>query len=284
MFVSVEILGGLGNHLFQIALILHFLKMSQRCNKYRQIVFKYSHDTGNKYNLPRKTFWKTLFNDQFNVLGNDEFNKINFSMFYEGEHHKFAMLPYDSNDNILFKGYFQSFKYIDDDIRQQMINYLYSNKDIFTTSLNKYDLIKQFFGNEIGDNDMVSLHIRRTDYILESHYHYNLDLDYYKRAIEITGKKYIVIFSDDIEWCKTNITTDDLNCNAIYFVDINNVEIEFITMSLFKHNIIANSTFSLWASFIGSHQDKIVVCPKKWFSHNSSNITELHHKYITHTI
>ena len=71
----------------------------------------------------------------------------------------------------------------------------------------------------------------------------------------------------------------------MYFVEINNVEIEFLLMTLFKHNIIANSTFSLWASYISPYQDKLVIAPKQWYANNVSiDYNELYHNYITHII
>lgn len=288
LLASIEILGGLGNHLFQIAFLLHYLKVSRQKDRYRKIVFKNEYDVGNKYQLERKTFWRSLFKDQFNIMDVYDYNNIRFDIIYgEGEHHKFQQLPYELEKNILFKGYFQSFKYIDDDIRKQMINYLYSNEDIMYNAYDKYNLIKMYFGDKTQDDDMISMHVRRTDYVWDSNYHNNLTLNYYKEALKIAKKQFIVIFSDDIEWCKNNITNNIYENAIIYFVDVRIVEIEFILMSMFQHNIIANSTFSLWASFISSYENKIVIAPQAWYSNNNNEMqdwSEIYHKYITHKI
>lgn len=276
---SIDILGGLGNHLFMIAFILHYARKSRK-----DIVFKYEKDLYNTYDLPRKTFWNTLFKDQFKVLPKEEYDSIPFDLYHEYSDFLYRDVPIFAG-NVRFTGYYQSFKYIDDDIRQQMINCVYSNADLMYEAYELYNKIKEFFNNA-EDDDMVSMHIRRTDYINSSNYHYNLQKDYYEQALKIANKKKVVVFSDDINWCKAMIDKSWYDYEDIYFVDINSVEIEFILMSLFQHNIIANSTFSLWASFISTYdQPKIIIAPKKWLTDKvGKDWSQVYHKYITHFV
>jgi len=166
-----------------------------------------------------------------------------------------------------------------------MIEYIYSNKEIVGKVEKIYNNIKKNF--ECYDSEMVSLHFRRTDYIYEEDWICNLaeDFNYYKDALNIVNKKYLVIFSDDIEWCKTYMNNNFNEYKNIYFVQENDVAIEFLLMSMFQHNIIANSTFSIWASFISKKNNKIIIAPKNWYSKNGSKKwQEIYHKYITHII
>lgn len=271
-YISTDIMGGLGNQLFQIANVLLY---NNYLNEKKQIVFKNDDKLFNYFNLPRKTFWNSLFLNQFKILNETEYNQIKFAIITEKENHKnliepFTFCPY----NILFKGYFQSFKYYDENLRNQMRTLLYSNQNLVNKAKEKYTEIKDFLKS--NNDDLVAMHIRRTDYVYHNDYHYLLDLDYYKKALDITKDKKIVVFSDDIEWCKLNFSKD------FYFIDINDIEIEFLLMTLFKNNIIANSSFSLWASFISPYDDKLIIAPKTWYAEKGpKDWNEIYHNSIS---
>lgn len=119
----------------------------------------------------------------------------------------------------------------------------------------------------IEKTNSVSVHVRRGDY-LNIQNGINLGMDYYNNAMfkisEIVESPYFFVFSDDIEWCKANF-----DYKNICFVEWNNGKESYRDMqlmSLCKHNIVANSTFSTWASWLNSNENKVILRP----GHNGS--------------
>jgi hypothetical protein len=119
----------------------------------------------------------------------------------------------------------------------------------------------------------ISIHVRRGDYVHSPHWRASLgdicDVAYYQNAIalienEIESPCYFV-FSDDINWCKSNLVLHQ----DVTYIDWNtglNSYIDMQLMSKCKHNIIANSSFSLWAAWLNENSQKSVVAPMKWIN------------------
>jgi len=302
LYTTVDISGGLGSQLFQLAFAIYFLRLSKKQKIKRRLVFKEETSSEN-------TYFNTIFKGLFRVIPEDDYNKIAFNSYHlldtvQAPHratlHKYIEPPYKAREHIVLNGYYKTFKYFGDALREKMINIVYSNEDIMYSAYYKYRGILDYFGDNTKDDDMVSLHIRRGDYLSLENYNYNLDMSYYKDALGIVKRKNVVIFSDDIEWC-INYFNDYANRDGeynIYYVSskifsdeelasgtTSIAAIEFVLMSMYKHNIIANSYFSLWASFISYYKKKIVVAPKRWYSCDGcKEYDELYHKYITHII
>jgi hypothetical protein len=80
--------------------------------------------------------------------------------------------------------------------------------------------------------------------------------------------KYYIIFSDDISWCKENLSF----LNNKIFIEGNTDFQDLYLMSKCKNNIIANSSFSWWGAWLNTNKDKIVIAPKKWFGISNSHL------------
>jgi hypothetical protein len=108
---------------------------------------------------------------------------------------------------------------------------------------------------------IVSVHVRRGDYVQSPNHHPPCDLEYYLRAFESMGNDSIfLVFSDDIEWCKSHFKGDNF-----MFSELPNHFEELCCMSLCDHHIIANSSFSWWGSWLNRSAEKKVIAPQRWF-------------------
>jgi hypothetical protein len=126
---------------------------------------------------------------------------------------------------------------------------------------------------QINNCNAVSIHVRRGDY-LNAHWQKSLGVingtAYYEGAIKLIETKitapHYFVFSDDIVWVKENLHL--ANCT---YVDHNKGKLSYADMylmSLCRHNIIANSTFSWWAAWLNKNADKTVVMPERWLNDN----------------
>ena len=165
-------------------------------------------------------------------------------------------------DNIYLDGYWQSEKYFiefSDKIRADFTFKLPFSKQ--NAEIAKY----------IAQANAVSLHVRRGDYVnnKKNAFISVCSLDYYRAAIEQTksqvDKPVFFVFSDDIDWVKSNFVLD----KKTVFVSHNDGSESFNDMrlmSLCKHHIIANSSFSWWGAWLNANPNKIVIAPKQWFA------------------
>lgn len=120
----------------------------------------------------------------------------------------------------------------------------------------------------IGENNSVAVHVRRTDFLDPKISGYSIGIcseTYYTNAIKFISNRVknplFVFFSDDIEYVKTNLKTENS-----YFAEGNTGYEDFYLMSQCKHFILANSTYSFWAAVLNNSGSKIVCVPEFWYN------------------
>lgn len=108
---------------------------------------------------------------------------------------------------------------------------------------------------------LVSLHVRRGDY-LKMRGGTNLLLpDYFTTAMARFEGCDFLVESDDLDWCRANVKGD----NILYSPFETGFE-ALIAMTHCDSNIIANSSMSWWGAWLNPRPDKTVVAPAGWFN------------------
>ena len=159
----------------------------------------------------------------------------------------------DWNNISFFSGFWQKIDYYEDILVALREDLAFRDFD---------DVADIKLANDIKCNNSVSVHIRRGDYvgeILDI-----LDVDYYKSIIETINKEIkdpvFYFFSDDIEYIEENfkdVKKIIVNNKRDLLTNYRDMQL----MSLCKHNIIANSTFSIWAALLNRNNERKVYYP-----------------------
>lgn len=130
----------------------------------------------------------------------------------------------------------------------------------------------------ISQRTAISVHVRRGDYVTNSKtlsVHGACSLEYYHAAIGTLLLRIpdaqLVAFSDDPQWVSEVLRP---HYPRMILVDHNNgIESynDMRLMSMCRHHVIANSSFSWWAAWLNASPDKIVISPKRWFADGRLN-------------
>ena len=280
MIIS-QISGGLGNQLFQYALGRHIALKYNTDLKLDLDIYKNPIE-----GLTLRVFELNNLNLNCQIASQDEIRKIKradlkgifksiywrtqtIKPYYRKNFIKEKSHAFDKNilkcpDNSYIEGYWQSEKYFSS-IRNILL------KELQPKSFQS--IHENSFYNKIINSNAISVHIRRGDYIsnpVHKDIYKTIPIDYYHSAMLLYTKKIenpiFFIFSDDFEWVKSFFNN---NNNNITFVEIENAVTCMYLMSVCKHNIIANSSFSWWGAWLNQNENKIVISPSEWFTSNS---------------
>lgn len=255
-FVRPRLIGRLGNQLFILATAIAYA-----IDTNREILLD-SLANVEEYNL-QSAFTLVPFKRDCSVEkpSNKEITELSFNYCKLDRSH--------ITDIVTLHGYFQSPKYFDHH-RSLLLKYFTPSQSI----QQKVDrLIQRFRSNFFGRTRLVSIHVRRGDYLHLDNIYTNLTMRYYDSAMKIfllpnsadENKNLVfVVFSDDANWCKTQF---------ISFPNVIVVDFEFgavetlFAMSQCDDHIIANSSLSWWGAYLNQNfLGATVVAPAVWFA------------------
>lgn len=165
---------------------------------------------------------------------------------------KIVSTEFDERKTYLFDGYWENMEYLS----------WIDAKEIFTFP--QY-ICELKVINELKEENSVSVHVRRGDYLKNKDKpmtEFDLcGMDYYKSAIEIIESKvnnpHYYFFSDDISYVEDAFSFISNKTIVRGMKDYQDLYL----MSICKHNIIANSTFSFWGAYLNKNCG-IVIAPE----------------------
>lgn len=173
--------------------------------------------------------------------------------FTESTWHSSEKIPVQP-DQIIY-GYFQSWQHFHHH-RDKVLAAFAPSEEILS-------YLKAKYADLINAPNTVSLHVRTFNKKL--HYekiHPFIGLEYYRAAMDLFPPDTVfVVFSDRIQWCKKHFSKMK---RQFVFIEGNDFIEDFFLMSMMKHQIICNSSFSWWAAYMNQNPGQTVIAPKCW--------------------
>ena len=236
----IQLMGGLGNQMFQIATAFAHSKR----NNYTP---KVSVDTHGG----RPTYWDRSLYRARRLVGTP--GSQTQTQTWREPHFRFHPIPAGARN--LF-GYYQASKYFSD--------YRTEIRELFAAPPSIVTAVNSKYGDLITSHS-VAVHVRRGDYLTGGRpvvHHVTTDL-YFERAVAearvCDPAARFVVFSEDVEWCRAQ----PFFAGAT-IIDEPDECLTMELMSRFSRYIISNSSFSWWATYLGASTE-MVLAPDRWF-------------------
>lgn len=227
----------------------------------------------------KKTYWYS-FLKPLDIFCN---TTVQPTIVYREPSFKYSEIPIFQNNNqvVHIAGYFQSYKYFEKHRNQifTLIHLDQQQKSVAGRISRKRDY-----------NRTISLHFRIGDYKNLPQFHPILPLSYYRNALKsiqsLDGEKYwtVLYFCECEDMNEVNLKVNELReefprmtFERFHEDHLDDWE-EMLAMSLCRHHIIANSTFSFFGAYFGGENDNTqVYYPSQWFGpalsgHDTSDI------------
>ena len=263
--LTVELMGGLGNQLFQIFTLIAYSK-----NSNQTYLIEKKTSLAGQYVI-RNVYWSNFFEKISHRLIQDQ---LRYPLIREKGFHYEELPEISTTDNFKLFGYFQSYKYFHS-CKEDILNELEFDKkrEIVLNKIQSINMQSAY----IESKNIISLHFRIGDYAKLQNYHPIMPVNYYinslKHITENDSDAVSVLYfceNDDLDYINSNYLTKlQQEFTALKFARVDESLKDWeqmILMSTCKHHIIANSSFSWWGAYLSNVEDNKIVCyPDKWF-------------------
>lgn len=253
--VIVQLCGGVGNQLFQIA---NGYAQAKRVGGNLLILQKNNYDM-RRGSLPIKYISSIYRNLKMTGPPTSSVSVIQeqkwgyYDIFWEVDRAK-----RDGVKNLIIDGYYQSEKHFRE-YRDEIRRFLIPSEGIITFLSNQGENVFDKFPELSSTHDYCFIGVRRQDYITYSEIHNPCGMTYYKKAMDLMKKERYYIASDDIEWCHKNFVGDQYR-----FFEIEDDLVQLLSISLFNNYIIANSSYHWWGSYLSVYDNPAIIAPNLW--------------------
>ena len=262
--ISVHLMGGLGNQLFQI-----FTAMAYGFDHDKKYVFQQEKGIRDR----RKTVYWDNFLSSIKCITVTK--QIQLPLYKETAFH-YTQLPYMRISFMLY-GYFQSYKYFNHQ----------SDKIINILKIREKQIAIKERNERYFNEKTIALHFRIGDYVLPAHKncHPLMPIEYYHQAldkiIKKTGENKLNVLcfceKDDNKIVAEKVLILQKSFPTVTFLKANDKLEDWeqmLLMSCCDHNIIANSSFSWWGAYFNASREKVVCYPEQWFGPKLVNIND----------
>lgn len=266
----VQLMGGLGNQMFQYALYRELLSQGKSVRLEDESGYRAA---GTREKHLQKAFainYKRPTEEEMQLLTDSSMkfaSRVRRKLFgRKSKSYVEKQFNFDPNvflqESAYYEGCWQSDKYFKDVVKEL--------RAAFTFQCEIPDESQKIM-ESIKSKNAVSIHIRRGDYLNEAQskvYGGICTENYYKQAISLMKEKVpqasFFVFTNDPVWAKEHIKEEgaevvDCNDEAAGYLDM-------LLMSRCRHHIIANSSFSWWGAWLCDNPDKIVIAPDGWLN------------------
>ncbi len=242
---------------------------------------------GMGYVFPRSEWTKNYF-DAFvegGIPQQEGLNSLPTTDYTERNYHYDPVVFEDKTKNYNLLGYYQTKKYWAQ--YEDLIRKIFTFNDATRKYIEeKYSTILH---PKADDPYLISIHVRRGDYLKHPNNHPVLPVEYYvagaERIISMLDEKQkakikFVVCSDDLKWCKKEFSDVPIFKDRIIFAEGNDQPQDMFLMTLCSSHIVSNSTFSWWSSFLCENKNKIIIAPTKdkWYgvAYSQWNVDDLY--------